>query len=400
MMSLGQRLQDCRNKLHWTQLQVATAIKVPRELLSMWENDVRRPNVRQLEDLAQLFDRSASYLLEGKETVREQGRPRLLLRGLDNASPELKLEVDHWLSFLDEWSKVLSLVEDLPGRAKPQKSIDRGPDFSDIRSASKLASDVRECYGLGLFALPDLYTFLDEQKILVCQAKLGSIGDGNQGVSGAFYNHPKLGFCILINAQTSRGRQMFTLAHEFAHALFHYGDCDCIIKYGEDSSREQFADAFASQFLVPAKGLKHILNADNQPPLTEYGVLWLAHYYNVSYAFMLNRLAFEGILKQEQKRCWQELSPRSLARHVGLDPELFKSRADAEPYLSRYPGSLLQKIKSLIDTDKLYVSEAASLLKIDAVTLQVELLRQPCQAEEDERQETKEFAEAYGSQDR
>ena len=305
-MNLEDRLLKYRNELEWTQLQVAAALKVPRELISMWENGTRRPNLRQLEDLAQLFDTTAAALLGQKGSASEVACPKLLLRGPDSTSPEVKIEIERWLKFLNDWSDLLDESE-CSGRGQPPKKLDQGPDVSDIRKSSKLAAEVREHFELGLFCLPDLFAFLNDHSVLVCQARLGSIGDGHQGISGAFYNHLKLGYCILINAQTSRGRQTFTLAHEFAHALYHYGSRECIIsRHGEDSSREQFADAFAAHFLVPSRGLKVIIAANEwaKPEhLSEYGVLMLAHYYSVSYAFMLNRLAFEGHITGEQKAC-------------------------------------------------------------------------------------------------
>ncbi len=62
-MNLKDRLSNYRNKLGWTQLQVAAALKVPRELISMWENGTRRPNLRQFVDLALLFDTTAADAL-------------------------------------------------------------------------------------------------------------------------------------------------------------------------------------------------------------------------------------------------------------------------------------------------------------------------------------------------
>lgn len=394
-MTFGSRITERREQLRWTQLQVGGALKVPRELVSMWENDVRMPNLRQLSDLAALFDTSASFLLTGKNESAEDAQPRLLLRGCDSDSPETKRALDLWLTFLNDWA---DLRESPIGRAVPPKKIDRGPDFSDIRSASKLALEVRDCFDLGLFALPDLYAFLDENNILVCQAKLGSIGDGNQGISGVFLNHPRVGFSILTNGETSRGRQMFTLAHEFAHALFHYGAIDCIVsRYGERSAREQFADAFAAHFLVPGKGLQQILHEFTRSPLDEYDVLYLAHYFNVSYAFMLNRLDFEGHITSDQKRKWQTYSPRSLARHVGLDPELFRSRADEELYFNKYPVSVLNRVRELIEQDELSIGQAADLLRLDPFSIQHEWLQAPAGADDNDLREFKELAETYAS---
>jgi len=54
-MTLSDRLQECRNSLEWTQAQVAAALKVPRELVTMWESGSRKPNLKQLEELSRLY---------------------------------------------------------------------------------------------------------------------------------------------------------------------------------------------------------------------------------------------------------------------------------------------------------------------------------------------------------
>ncbi len=394
-MELNERLQQLRKERDWTQLQAAAALKVPRELISMWEVGSRRPNIRQLEDLARLYSTDVEFLLGTRlEPDAANLKPKVLLRGIDSAQPAVKLEMSNWNSFLDDWSLFADLEK---SKRKPPKKLDRGPDFSDIRSASKTSLEVRDYFGLGTFALPDLFAFLDEQGIMVCQAKLGDISQ--EGISGAFYNHPILGYCILINAQTSHGRQMFTLAHEFAHALFHYGASECIVSVaGESSNREQFADAFAANLLVPSKGLKEIIDESGLVnKITEYDALQLASYFKVSYAFMLNRLHFERHINLDQRNSWQKLSPRSLAKQIGQNASIFKSRIDEEPYLSRYPASVLKKVRELIESDVLSVGQAASLLRLDSLTLQTELLEAPESADADEQKETKEFAGTYGS---
>lgn len=395
-MELGDRLQRYRKDRNWTQLQVGSALGVPRELVSMWESGNRRPNLRQLEDVARLFNTEVESLLGVSSSKCEAvDKSKVLLRGFDSPDASINIELNSWLAFLDAWRDLAD-----PNKSvlrMPAKKLDRGPDFSDIRSVSKLSAAVREHYGLGDFALPDLFAFLDEQNILVCKARLGDIGAG--GISGAFCNHPKLGFCILINAQTSHGRQMFTLAHEFGHALFHYGANECIVSIsGENTSREQFADAFAANLLVPSKGLTQFIEAVGLTNcITEYDALQLASYYKVSYAFMLNRLLFERHINAEQRNSWQKLSPRSLAKNIGLDSSIFKSRQDEEPYLSRYPASVLRRVRELIEEDVLSVGQAAALLKLDIMTVQNELLEAPESADDAEMNETKEFAYTYGS---
>jgi IrrE N-terminal-like domain len=94
------------------------------------------------------------------------------------------------------------------------------------------------------------------------------MGQGSEGGSGAFYNHPKLGYSILVNADTAPGRQTFTMAHEFAHALFHYPTVGVISRKGDRDPKERFTDAFAAHFFVPSGALREL----SEPSWKENGV--------------------------------------------------------------------------------------------------------------------------------
>jgi hypothetical protein len=180
----------------------------------MWEKGNRVPGLRQLEDLARLYSVSVDFLLGKEEAAAGVSEREFLCRGLIN-NPAVHMELSRWFNFLDGWAEIVesaNVVWNNPG--KPPKKLDRGPDFTDSRAAPTLAAEARVVYELGTDAIPDMYSFLDEQDILVCRANLGEWSDPAQtGISGAFHNHPKLGYCILVNAQNSPGRQSFTLAH-------------------------------------------------------------------------------------------------------------------------------------------------------------------------------------------
>ncbi len=394
-MQLNEKLVVLRKERDWTQLQVAGMLKIQRELVSMWEVGSRRPSDKQLEQLSMIFNVELGYL---KGTTSESGsklsQSPILLRGSQNSELAAQTEIEDWLRFLDNWSQIVNIGKK---SSKPPRKLDYGPDFSDIRSSSKLSLEVRDYYDLGAFALPDLFTFLDEHEILVCKARLGNI-DRN-GISGAFYNHPSLGYCILVNTETSRGRQMFTLAHEYAHALFHYGAANCIVSItGEKSSREQFADAFAANLLIPRKGLRQVIEASGLVNnLTESDVVRLASYYKVSYAFMLNRLLFEQYINADQRDSWQKLSPRSLAKQIGMNSWLFESKANDESGLAKYPSSVLRKIRELSRDKVLSLADIAALLNVDPFIIERELFQLAEYASNDELEEIRAFEGTHGS---
>ncbi len=192
---------------------------------------------------------------------------------------------------------------------------------------------------------------------------------------------------------------MFTLAHEYAHALFHYGAANCIVSItGEKSSREQFADAFAANLLIPRKGLRQVIEASGLVNnLTESDVVRLASYYKVSYAFMLNRLLFEQYINADQRDSWQKLSPRSLAKQIGMNSWLFESKANDESGLAKYPSSVLRKIRELSRDKVLSLADIAALLNVDPFIIERELFQLAEYASNDELEEIRAFEGTHGS---
>jgi Zn-dependent peptidase ImmA (M78 family)/DNA-binding XRE family transcriptional regulator len=395
-MTVGERLREGRERAALTQGQVARVIGVPRELVSMWEGEARTPNLKQLERLARIYQIGVDYLL-GKAELEEKHERDVLYQGLPQ-DPALREEIDRWLDFLDEWADLLEELgeeEKLTGPGKPPRKLDKG-QVTDSRRASTLAIEARDYYGLGRDAIPNLYAFLDSKDVLVYRASLGSIGEGSDGSSGAFFNHPRLGYCILVNADTTPGRQVFTLAHEFAHALYHYpsGGIICRKDIGYDP-KERFANSFAAHFLVPAKELRKLVEDRREIAghLDAYEALQIAAHFRVSYATLLYRLREENLIDKDHYESLKMYSPSSMAAYLDLDPEEFEIPEPKPLYLERYPVSVIERIVQAIEDDELTMPQAADVLDIDPYTLQqqVKLILKPPKAKPQERREFEEL---------
>jgi hypothetical protein len=206
-----------------------------------------------------------------------------------------------------------------------------------------------------------------------------------------FYNHPRLGYCILVNTRTTPGRQAFTLAHEFAHALFHYQEHGLVSRVRDPDRKERFADAFAAHFLVPGQKLRDLvrLRADYiaESPLLE--VLQLQRYFRVSYATMLNRLREEGLLPPPLYEKYRGYSPSSLAARFGFDTSDYYPSATTTGAiaLSTYPNSVLARTRALVESGKLGPAGAADLLEVSPEEIRDELLAMPAPANTDESRE-------------
>ncbi len=357
---LSRNLREQRNITRLTQQQVANVLKVPRELVAMWENGSRNPSLMQLNDLALLYNVDTEDLRSEPKILASKNTDAVLYRGQIN-NPEIELKIKNWLKFLDE---IAEITECYQNAGKPPKEIDQGPNFSDKKSASKLANLARQTYNLGMEPIANLFDFIDSRNILVCKDDLGiwSSSDKN-GISGVFYNHEKLGFCILINDQITIGRQIFTLAHEFAHALFHY-NTKVIISSNSNSNNalESFADAFAANFLVPTKTLKNIITQKKwENDLDALKTIELAYIFKVSYAFMIYRLYNEGLIDQNAKDAFLKEKPLDLAMTLRIDSTIFEKQKKYNR-LNSFPTTLLLIIKDLIENETLSLAQAADLL--------------------------------------
>lgn len=375
-MTLGQRVQERRIRLALTQQAVARDVGVSRELVALWESGERSPSLRQVEELALALRVNAAYLVGEAELPPEHDWVALF-RGA-NADDNVGIALRRWARFLDEWAAFLQddLGEVLPGPGKPPRALAERELVQDARRAPRLAEKARAQYALGQDAMPDLFTFLDEHDVLVMRMPLGGIGRGNGGVSGAFFNHERLGYCVLVNSSTSPGRQAFTLAHEFAHALYHYGAGGILCRDGDIHRLERFADSFAAHFLVPGKELRRRLRdhtgADEPDP---YQVLALASYFGVSYAMMLVRLRQERLLSEGAFQDHRMVSPSALARHLGINPSAFSRSQPTGRGLDRFPISVLAKTAAAIHEDQLTPGQAAELLDVDLDQVRSNLLR-------------------------
>lgn len=392
-MGVEERLRKSRERVSLNQGQAARAVGVPRELVSMWEGGRRNPNVKQIENLASLYGVSAEYLL-GQAELEEGHERQVLFRGLED-SPEAMVEIRRWLDFLDDWAELLEdlgMEDRLTGPGKPRRALDEGY-VTDARRAPKLAAKAREEYGLGRDAIPSLYAFLDNEGILVYRASLGSLGPDGDGISGAFFNHPKLGYCILVNEDTTLGRQAFTLTHEFAHALYHYSSGGIVCRRVESGEpEERFANAFAAHFLVPGKELRGMVTRGGGE-VDAYEALRLASYFRVSYATLLNRLSEERLIERERFEDLSGYSPRRMAQRHGLDSGVFEVPEPDALHFERYPISVVEVVVEAIEEDELTVAQAADVLDVGVDVLQeyVRWIVSPPEADEEERREFEEL---------
>ena len=105
-MSLGQRVRQRRQGLKITQQDVARALGVTPQYISLLEQDKAVPSLTMLPKLAEQLGASADYLLSGKESVITDTIPAI------KADKRLDLEVKKLLIGLVEKLRKPTLSED------------------------------------------------------------------------------------------------------------------------------------------------------------------------------------------------------------------------------------------------------------------------------------------------
>lgn len=66
-MTTGERIAALRKERSWNQQQLSDRLHVSQSTLAMWETDKRRPSTDGINDMADLFDVSADYLMGRSE---------------------------------------------------------------------------------------------------------------------------------------------------------------------------------------------------------------------------------------------------------------------------------------------------------------------------------------------
>lgn len=378
---LADRLRVIRERLGFSQDDVARLTGQPRPVVSNWETGVRRPSTHQLDKLAKIYRTPLAELLG------EYSQPRPDFQGLmfrdagDRLNTKGRFEIQRFLAFLDAYGDLLEAVSEPAGLSHSPFALHEG--FTSKEDIRRRAEDARSYFRLGPGPIKSLDGVADVAGITVYRAPLGADLLGT--VSGAFLPHDRVGFSILINGETTPGRQQFTLAHEIAHALFH-GDRLYINYFGRRERAERFANSFASEFLVPTHNLRATVEALGTSKLSDpETVVHLQRYYGVSYDMMLVRLSQANLILPDETSRLRDVRPVHLAARLGYNVEPDEWVQDPEGWgLARFPPRLLRLLRRIHAEGKITIGGAAAMTGLAAEDIEELLMDQPEHEREDE----------------
>lgn len=131
---------------------------------------------------------------------------------------------------------------------------------------------------------------------------------------------------ILINSNSTRGRQHFTIAHELYHLYYeeHHVPhmCDQVT-----SSEERNANKFASALLMPREGLLSMVSPDEiaNHDILLSTVLKLEQFFGVSRNTLIIRLKDIGLITQKRMDELNAVPVKDSAMSYGYDLSLYES---------------------------------------------------------------------------
>lgn len=363
MVPFGDALRSARERAGLSQEAAANALTISRVALSYYETGRRPVPLTTAAALARLYGTSLDRLLADDDAVAHSGVDvsGILYRA---AQPALGSSARGGLRVFEQYvhdyvelSK--ELKQPLPGKGRSPFPAATG---SSARDAADAARQLRRYLNLGGGPLGDPFRVADEH-VLIWRLPLGK--DLDNAPSGLFYNHPQVGFSIVINSNMTLGRQVFTAAHELAHAFFHSPSLDVIVSMpGAEVSRERFADAFAGELLVPGDELRRLVteHAAWNDLANPTAVVHLQRHFGVSYATMRVRLLQERLIDRAEFTELAEVSPSRLARALGYPVH----RADLGDFdmhpLERFPGHMLALVRRALDEGVITPGDAAETL--------------------------------------
>ncbi len=320
---LARRLTQIRKEMGLSQEEVAQALGITREYLSMLESGKRKPTMSLLQKIAEFYARPVRWFYGAEESEGRKILKSLLQSKIPTSlSSESHLVLERFLQWCDE----LSTLERLLGitlSPLPRYDWDTEPTLDILKQfAEEIATAERARLHLGDQPVRDIFALLEGQGVKVFRLEAPE-----DEIDGAMVYDTVLGAFLFVNAKHSLGKQNFIAAHQYAHLLKDRDEGATLCRLGdlldgerereEVSRKERFANLFAAAFLMPKATVQSIVELF-EGDLSEGALVYLRRQFGVNYEALFLRLKELGYWTAEEVAMWKERRRRlmSLERTV------------------------------------------------------------------------------------
>jgi len=357
MSALSERLTAARKAAGVSQLEAGKCINVSRPTYIAIEKGERDVKPSELVALAALFKTQVNRLLR-QDTAPPKISPHL--RGeIPQASQDAGVgqAIDKLAEFVDDYQFLLEKNQArlIPVMAPPH--IDRSA--LELNSLpARVAQHERSRLGFGeREPIGDLRKTLDEVGVHVFVDVLHS------KLAGLYSYVPGFGYCILVNRLHPRERMRWTIAHEYGHFVFDRDrpGVDYLHSGARKPFGEQFADAFAANFLMPAEGVRRQFeDAKARSGDVNVGdVCRMADFYGVSMMAMTLRMENLRLIRSGT---WEFLTDSGV-RVGDLKKEAGIEEPDRKPTIDMFPERYLLLAIQAWNNEEITTSQFAKIVR-------------------------------------
>lgn len=348
-----------RKSLGLSQEQLAQQAGVSRQSINNYENAKTLPDSKILSALANALGITLDDLLRSQDVS--------IAPGLDNFRFRAHISFDKNAQFVAQVLRMLETYNALEQAIGLPTYTPESTPCHQVEGNEKhiqtIAALFRHRLGLGDAPIANLFQSVEEIGLKVLRQPIAITSffglSACSNIEGAF---------ILVNTHNiTIERQLFTLAHEIGHLIFHRVEYqDTLVEHGnkaEEKTREQVANHFASHLLMPQAEFERMY------ALTQ-DIVKLKRHFRVSYLVILHRLSAMGIIdygKEKAKVCRKykkQHSGLSLQNSMELPPVL---TIEEYPENERYQYLIWQCLK----IGKISEMKAAELLNLTVEKLRV-----------------------------
>lgn len=223
-----------------------------------------------------------------------------------------------------------------------------------IQQAEILAGRFRALNELGPSEPIEAKTLLRKLQISIMYRPLSSTSFGISCKS------PSNKMFMLINSNSTRGRQHFTIAHELYHLYFDENPTPHMCS-GATTMEEKNSDLFASVLLLPREGVYAMLSTDEilQHDVKLATILRIEQLFQVSRSMLLIRLKDIGVISENKRQELQMIPVKESAMNYGYDKSLYESGNDGV-----FIGDFGEKARLLFETGKISEGHYTELLSM------------------------------------
>lgn len=224
--------------------------------------------------------------------------------------------------------------------------------------AKNLSVKFRADNGINLSEPVNMKTLLRKLNILTLYLPLS---DDSYGLS--LQSQDRKDKFMLINCNITRGRQHFTIAHEFYHLFYdeHPEPHICGLNGQGKVEVEKKADAFASALLMPSEGIYNILTYRQieKRSIDIADIIYMEQYFSVSHQAMVMRLKRLGLITEDELDEQKALRISDIAPLYGFDTTLYEKGNKGLVI-----GDYGMKVKRLFDYERISEGHYIELMNL------------------------------------